>query len=57
METITDKERYLMEEIDLYIRTLREIHFNNLQIQMESGQGSKMDLAVWYQQYLRERSQ
>ncbi len=57
METTTDKEKYIMEEIDLYIRTLREIHFNHLQIQMDARQGSKMDLIKWYEEYVRERSQ
>lgn len=57
MQTVTEKEKYLMEEIDLYIRTLREIYFNDMQIQIDTKQGNKMDLVKWYEDYIKEKLQ
>ncbi|WP_414617623.1 hypothetical protein [Dyadobacter sp. 32] len=54
---ITDKEIYLIEEIDVCIKVLRDIHLSSLGTQIEARQESKLELVRWYEEYLMNNLQ
>jgi len=57
MEPVNDKEKYLMEEIDLYIRLLWKIQLPSPESGPATAHKTKIDLAKWYEGYLQEKLQ
>lgn len=57
MNMITDKEIYLIEEIDVCIKVLRDIHLSSLGTQIDVRQESKLELVKWYEEYLMNNLQ
>ena len=57
MKTITDKEIYLIEEIDLYIQLLHKVHSEDIPKHTAERKETQLDRAIWYVEYLLERSE
>ncbi len=57
MKISTDKEMYMMEEIDLYIRLLQKVQSENTPVLIVGRKENRVDRAIWYADYLQDRSE